>query len=74
MIRNMICNIQSGHRLILDGNTLIYNEVEYELPKRIWNRNSRSLVQNGDTVYIDEYKFKNGKFRFSLIALWNKIF
>lgn len=65
---------QNGHSLVIDGDIMIYDGVKYDLPERIHGRNGRSIVQNGDCVYIDEYKFKDGKFRFSLIGLFNKIF
>lgn len=69
-----IYNRQNGHTLIVDGDIIIYDGVKYDLPAKIHGRNGRSVVQNGDNVYIDEYKFKNGKFRFSIVALLNKIF
>lgn len=70
----MIYSKQKGHVLIIDGNTLVYDGTRYDLPKRIWNRNERSLVQTNNKVYVDEYVFKNGKFRWSLIGLFHKLF
>lgn len=70
----MIYSKQKGHVLIIDGNTLVYDGTRYDLPKRIWNRNGRSLVQTNNKVYVDEYVFKNGKFRWSLIGLFHKLF
>lgn len=64
----------NGHSLIVDGNFLFYDGIGYELPKHIHNRNGRSVVQSGNKVYIDEYRFKSGKFRFSLIGLFHKLF
>lgn len=70
----MIYSRQNGHVLIIDGNTLVYDGTRYDLPKRIWNRNGRSLVQADNKVYVDEYVFKDGKFRWSLIGLFHKLF
>lgn len=70
----MIYNRQNGHVLIIDGNSLVYDGIRYDLPKRIWNRNGRSLVQAGNKVYVDEYVFKDGKFRWSFIGLFHKLF
>ena len=70
----MIQSKQNGHSIVIDGNVVTYDGVKYELPKRIWNRNGRSIVQSNDKIYIDEYVFKDGKFRWSLIGLLNRLF
>lgn len=70
----MIYNKQNGNTVIIDGNTLIVNGNQYELPKRIQNKNGRRLTQINDKIYVDSYKFKNGKFRWSLAALFHSIF
>lgn len=70
----MIYNKQDGNTVILDGDILIVNGVKYDLPKRIQNRNSRCLTQVNDKIYIDCYKFKDGKFTWSLSALFHSIF
>ena len=70
----MIQSKQNGHTVVVDGNTVTYDGIEYELPKKIWGRKGRSLVQSNDKLYIDEYVLKNGKFRWSVIGLLNKLF
>lgn len=70
----MIQSKQNGHSIVIDGNMVIYDGVKYELPQRIWNRNGRSVVQSNDKIYIDEYVFKDGKFRWSLIGFLNRLF
>lgn len=69
-----ICNIKTGNSLILNGDKLIYNGKTYELPEKLKGRSGRSLSQINDKVYIDEYEFKDGQFKFSLIALFHKYF
>lgn len=59
---------------MLNGNILIVNGDGYELPKRIQNKNGRCLTQINDKIYVDSYEFKDGKFRWSLIALFHSIF
>ena len=70
----MILNRHNGHTVIIDGNTMTYDGNTYELPERIWGRNGRSIVQADNKLYVDEYVFKNGKFRWSLIGLFHKLF
>lgn len=70
----MIINKYNKHSLLVNGNIMFYDGIRYELPERIHGRIGRSIVQSGDRVYIDEYRFKNGKFRFSLIGLFHKLF
>ena len=70
----MIQSKQNGHSIVIDGNMVTYDGVKYELPQRIWNRNGRSVVQSNDKIYIDEYVFKDGKFRWSLIGFLNRLF
>ena len=70
----MIYNKQDGNIVMLDGNILIINGDGYELPKRIQNKNGHCLTQINDKIYIDSYEFKDGKFHWSLAALFNSIF
>lgn len=70
----MIYNKQNGNIVIIDGDTLIVNVNRYDLPKRIQKKNGRCLTQINDKIYVDSYKFKNGKFRWSLAALFHSIF
>ena len=70
----MIQSKQNGQSIVIDGNMVTYDGVKYELPQRIWNRNGRSVVQSNDKIYIDEYVFKDGKFRWSLIGFLNRLF
>lgn len=70
----MIQSKQNGRSIVIDGNMVTYDGVKYELPQRIWNRNGRSVVQSNDKIYIDEYVFKDGKFRWSLIGFLNRLF
>lgn len=70
----MIYNNQNGNTVILNGNILIVNGNQYELPKRIQNKNGHCFTQANGKIYIDCYKFKDGKFRWSLTALFNSIF
>jgi len=70
----MMYNKQNGNTVMLNGNMLIVNCDAYELPKRIQNKNGHCLTQINDKIYIDCYKFKDGKFTLSLVALFHSIF
>ena len=70
----MIYNKQDETTVMLRGNILIVNCDAYELPKRIQDHNGHCLSQINDKIYVDSYEFKDGKFRWSLAALFHSIF
>lgn len=70
----MIYSKQNKQIVMLDGNVLIVNGVRYELPKRIQKYNGHCLTQVDDKIYIDSYKFKDGKFKWSILAVLHIIF
>jgi hypothetical protein len=70
----MMYQEQDGHVTVLDGDTLTVDGVRYEIPDRIRNRSSHRMSNIDGKVYIDWYRFDNGKFRWSLAAVLNYFF
>lgn len=61
--------MSNGVTLIMSDNTVIINGIEYSLPGRGCN----STIINGK-VFINGYELRNGKWKKTIRAIFNKYF
>lgn len=73
MIVNQINIKGTNSAIIINKNCryVIVNGVSYPIPSYI---KGKFVLQTDKNIYIDNYVFKDGSFKFSLYALFNRIF
>lgn len=60
-----------NYMVITEGRRVIINDEQYTLPGKT---NAMYVSQVKGELYINGYRFKDGKFIFSLRAFWHKLF
>lgn len=55
-----------------DGEFIIVNDTMYKLPKRLFGIQSVSV--DGHKIYANGYKFVKGKWKITLMSLFNHFF
>lgn len=70
----MMYSKQGDQIVMINGDVLMVNSQHYNLPKRIQKRKGHSLVQVNGKLYVDCYEFKNGEFKWSILAIFHMIF
>jgi len=66
-----MCGKSKDYMVITEGRRVIINNEQYTLPGKT---NAMCVSQAKGKLYINGYRFKDGKFIFSLRAFWHKLF